>query len=374
MKAECKQWLESKISKIQSLESYGAEQTNESIAKKFGLSPANIVKLNYNENLFLPREQLIHLLKEVAEECDLRIYPQEEEGKLKAKIGEYLKISPECVTVGNSSDEVMDRIIRIFLERGDKAVTFTPTFSIFKFCVNYGGANFVGVPLKDDLAVDVVAMQSCFTPDAKLLYLCSPNNPTANQLKRREVEALTEAFPGIVLVDEAYAEYADYSVVPLIEKYENLVVLRTFSKAFGLAGLRLGYAVANPRLACAIDKLPTPYAVNVVSLSMGRKLLENITMVVRSVEALKVERRRLTNELGKIKGVTAFDSKTNFVLFNVDKPYEDVYLSVLKQGLVIKKLGRLLKFPNCLRSTVGTPSMNDKLLNALKQELGESIL
>src|SRR3989337_33966 len=113
MRAECQRWLERKVSRIQGLESYGAEHTNESIAKKYGLSPAAILKLNYNENLFLPREKLIPLLKEVAEECDLRIYPQEEENKLKEKISEYLKIPPESIALGNSSDEIMDRIIRI---------------------------------------------------------------------------------------------------------------------------------------------------------------------------------------------------------------------------------------------------------------------
>jgi len=371
MKAECKRWLDRKIVRIQCLESYGAEHTNESIAKKYGLSSAAILKLNYNENLFLPREKLIPLLKEVAEECDLRIYPQEEENRLKEKIGEYLNVPAECVAIGNSSDEVMDRIIRIFLEKDDRAVTFTPTFSIFKYCVNYGGADFVGVPLRDDFTVDVEAMRAAFKPDARLLYLCSPNNPTANQLKPREVEALTEDFPGIVLVDEAYAEYADYSVVPLINKYENLVVLRTFSKAFGLAGLRLGYAVANPTLAQAIDKLPTPYAVNVVSLSMGRKLLENMPMVQVSVEGLKAERGRLISQLNDVKGVEAFESKTNFVLFNTDQPYEDVHLNLLKQGLVIKKLGKLLQHKNCLRSTVGLPDMNRKLLKALNDYMGE---
>ena len=371
MKAECKRWLERKIARIQSLESYGAEHTNESIAKRYGLSLAAILKLNYNENLFLPREKLVPLLKEVAEECDLRIYPQEEENKLKEKISSYLNVPQESVAIGNSSDEVMDRVIRIFLEKGDRAVTFTPTFSIFKYCVNYGDADFVGVPLRDDFTVDVEAMQAAFKPDAKLLYLCSPNNPTASQLKLEEVEALTEEFPGLVLVDEAYAEYADYSVVPLINKYENLVVLRTFSKAFGLAGLRLGYAVANLKLASTIDKLPTPYAVNVISLSMGRKLLENMAMVKESVEALKAERGNLINRLNEIKGVEAFDSKANFVLFNTDKPHEDVYMNLLKQGLVIKKLGKLLQHKNCLRSTVGLPEMNRKLLKALNDYMGE---
>ncbi len=371
MRAECKRWLDKKIVRMKGLETYSAEHTNESIVEKYGLRPESIVKLNYNENLFLPRAKLITLLKEVAEECDLRIYPQEQEARLEEKIGECLNVPVECVAIGNSSDEVMDRVIRLFLEKGDKAVTFTPTFSVFKCTVNYGGANFVGVPLRDDFTIDVSAMRAAFTPDAKLLYLCSPNNPTANQLKQREIEALIEEFPGIVLVDEAYAEYADYSVVPLIDKYENLVVLRTFSKAFGLAGLRLGYAVANSGLASAIDKLPAPYAVNVVSMSMGRKLMENMAVVKEAIEALKMERRRLINELNRTEGVEAFDSKTNFVLFNVSKPYEEVYVNLLKKGIVTKKLGRLLKYPNCLRTTVGTPRMNNKLLTALRKQLGE---
>ena len=371
MKAECKRWLDGKIARIQGQESYSAEHTNESIAQKYGLKPESIVKLNYNENLFLPRERIIKLLKEVAEECDLRIYPQDEEERLKEKIGEYLQVPVECVAIGNSSDEVMERIIRIFLEKGDKAVTFTPTFSVFKCCVNFVGADFIGVPLRDDFTVDVEGLEATFSPETKLLYLCSPNNPTANQLKQREVEALIEDFPGIVLVDEAYAEYADYSVAPLINKYENLIVLRTFSKAFGLAGLRLGYAVTNPRLASTIGKLPAPYAISVVSLRMGRKMLENVAIVKESAEALKIERRRLINELNEIKGVEAFDSKTNFVTFNVNKPYEEVYVNMLKQGLIIKKLGKLLKYPNCLRTTVGLPEMNRKLLKALKQQLGD---
>ncbi len=371
MNQEWKRWLDGKIERIQAQVSYSPEQTNAAIAMKYGLNPKSIVKLNYNENLFLSRDRQIALLKEVAEECDLRIYPQDQEVRLREKIGEYLNIPAESVAIGNSSDEVMERLIRIFLEKGDKAVTFVPTFSVFKYCVDFRGANFVGVPLRDAFTIDMDGMQSTFTPDARLLYLCSPNNPTANQLKQREIESLTEGFSGIVMVDEAYAEYADYSVVPLIDKYPNLVVLRTFSKAFGLAGLRLGYAVANPRLAASIDKAPAPYVVNVVSLMMGSKLLDNLELVRKSVEALKAERRKLIDGLNEVKGVEAFNSKTNFVTFNVYKRAEDVYVAMLKQGLIIKNLGRLLKYPNCLRTTVGLPEMNKRLLKAMKKEFGE---
>ena len=370
MNTQCKKWLDKKLDKLTGSEIYSAEKTNEEIARQYGLKTSDIVKLNYNENLYIPRKKVIPLLKEVAEECDFRIYPQEEEARLREKLSEYLQVPQDCLTLGNSSDEVMERVIRIFLDEGDSAVTFAPTFSVFKYCVKYQGAEYVPVPLKDNFTIDMDAMCKAFTPNARLLYLCSPNNPTANQLKRREIEALTEDFPGIVMVDEAYGEYADYSVVPLINKYENLVVLKTFSKAFSLAGLRLGYAVANPRLAKALDKMPAPYPVNVVSLSMGRKMLENISLMRESVAALKLERGKLINSLNEIKGVEAFDSKASFVLFNTQKPYAEAYETVLKQGLVIKKLGKLLKYENCLRTTVGLPEMNAKLLKALTEYMG----
>lgn len=373
MNAECKKWLNEKLGKLLSSEAYVAEKTNEAIAKEYGLSPNDIVKLNYNENLYIPREKVIPLLKEVADECDFRIYPQEEEVRLKEKIGEYLQVASEDVSIGNSSDEVMERVIRIFLEKGTAAITFTPTFTVFKYCVQDQDASFVTVPLKDDFSIDIEGMRKTFTADARLLYLCSPNNPTGSQLRPREIEALIEEFPGIVLVDEAYAEYADYSVVPLIKKYENLIVLRTFSKAFSLAGLRIGYAVTNPLLAVAIGKTPAPYPVNVVSLSMGRKMLENVGLMRESVALLKLERTRLINELNDMKGVEAFNSKANFVLFRTEKPYTEVYDRVLRKGLVIKKLGKLLYYENCLRTTVGLPWMNAKLLSALKECMGDKV-
>jgi len=366
MNTRCKAWLERKLARIRELDSYNEEQTNVRIAKKYGLQPTEILKLNGNENLFLPKEKAASLLKEVADECDLRIYPQEEEYLLKEALGGYLQVSKDCIAIGNSSDEVMDRIIRIFLGKGDSAVTFTPTFSVFGFCVKYYEAYVVHVSLNEDFTLDMRAMRSAFDPQTKLLYLCSPNNPTANQVKLEEIVSLIETFPGMVLVDEAYAEYADFSAVSLTKEYENLVVLRTFSKAFGLAGLRLGYAVANPRLAQVIDKLPIPYPINAVSLSMGRKLLENMDLVAKSIEELKAERTRLINNLNALKGLKAFESKTNFVLFKTDTSSESIYDSLLQKGIVVKNLGRLLQHQNCLRSTVGTSNMNSRLLNSLK--------
>jgi len=371
MSARCKKWLEKKLETLQTLETYSLERTNESIAKQLGISPADIVKLNYNENLFMPREKLVELMKEVAEECDVRIYPQEEESKLREKLSSYIKTPKEGIVVGNASDELIDRITRLFVEKGDSAVSVMPTFPVLSFCVKRQGAEYVAVPLLKDFGLDVEQLLGTFSPKTSLLYLCSPNSPTANQFKKDEIEKLIEEFPGMVLLDEAYAEYADYSMVSLVNKYENLIILRTFSKAFGLAGLRLGYAVANDRLAKILnEKMPLPFPVSVVTLSMGRKLLENIEVVEKAVKELKSERRKLIKSLNEINGVEAFDSKTNFVLYNTVKPSEDVYQSLLKQGIVIKNLGKILQFENCLRTTVGLPQMNAKLLEALKKIFG----
>lgn len=367
MNVKCDMWLENRLKELHVADVYKPEKTNEEIAREYGLKTNDVVKLNYNENLYIPRKKIVDLIKEVAEEVDVRIYPQNEESMLKEAIANYLQISGDNVAIGNSSDEVMERIIRLFLGRDCSAVTFAPTFSVFKCEVTYHGASYVDVPLTDEFAVDIDAMRRAFKPNARLLYICSPNNPTANQLKPREIEALIEDFQGIVLVDEAYAEYADYSVVPLTKKYKNLIVLRTFSKAFSLAGLRLGYAIASSSLANVLNRMPAPYVVNVVSLRMGKKMLENIETMQQSVSALKSERRRLINRINEIKGIEAFDSKANFVLFKTAKPCAEVYESALRQGLVIKKLGKLLKHENCLRTTVGLPEMNEKLLKVLSE-------
>jgi len=366
--AACKKWIEEKLKKLQDIEGYSVGESTETLAKQLGISPSEIIKLNFNENLFMPRAKLVELMKEVAEECDIRIYPQEEENKLREKLSGYLKTPKENIVVGNASDELIDRIARLFLEKGESAVSVMPTFPVFKYCAKRQGAEYVTVPLLDNFGLDVERLLGAFSPKTSILYLCSPNNPTGNQFKMDAVETLAEEFPGIVVLDEAYAEYADYSMVPRIGEFENLIILRTFSKAFGLAALRLGYAVTNARLAKTLsDKTPLPFPVSAFTLNMGRKLLENVEVMKKAVEELKSERGKLIRKLNEIKGIEAFDSKANFVLFNADKPCEEVYQSLLKRGLLVKKLGKILHLDNCLRTTVGLPQMNARLLEALRE-------
>ncbi|MEM2463615.1 MAG: histidinol-phosphate transaminase, partial [Candidatus Bathyarchaeia archaeon] len=283
-------------------------------------------------------------------------------------IGEYVGLPADNIVVGNGSDDLLERIAHLFLEKGEQAITISPTFPMYRFVVNLQRARLIEVPLKDDFSLDVSGLLSNITPKTKLLFLCSPNNPTANQFKIDEIKFLVESFPGVVVVDEAYVEFADYSVAPLTKEYENLIVVRTFSKAFGLAGLRLGYCITDIEIIKALsESVSPPFSVNTVSLKVGAKILENKAMVEEAIRKVRAEREKLVKALNDINGVKAFNSKTNFVLFRTEKPLNDIYNGLLRKEVLVRKIGDVLSFQNCFRATVGLPWMNDKLIDALKE-------
>jgi histidinol-phosphate aminotransferase len=372
MSESYKRWIKQKTAKLQAIDCYSAGATPETVAKQLGVSTKQIVKLDFNENLFMPRVKQAKFVKEVADEIDLRLYPEDEEAKLREKLAVYMKVPKEFLVVGNASDELIDRIIRLFVEKGDVAVSFAPTFSIPRLCVKRQEGEYVAVPLKRDLQLDVEGMTAKFSDKTRLLYLCSPNSPTGTQYKPQDIEALIKAFPGIVLLDEAYGEFADYSFVPRIGEFENLIILRTFSKAFGLAALRLGYAVANPELAKLLtEKAPLPYPVSGFTLRMGAKMLDNLDLMMDSVKQVKVEREKLIKALNELEGVQAFDSQANFILMNTQKSADLVNQKLLWKGIMVKKWGKLLQYENCFRVTVGLPEMNAKLIEALREIEGE---
>lgn len=372
MSASYKKWLKQKLVKLQAIDCYSAGATPEAVAKQAGIPQSEIIKLNFNESLFIPKAKLSALIKEVADEIDLRLYPENEEVKLREKLTGYLKLPKDYFVVGNASDELIDRIVRLFIEKGDGVVSFSPTFAIPRLCVKRQEGEWITVPLLRNLQLDVKGLLSKFSDKTRLLYLCSPNNPTAIQFKMEDVETLVKAFPSIVILDEAYGEFADYSFVPRIREFENMIILKTFSKAFGLAALRLGYAVANPELAKVLaEKSPLPYPVSAFTIRMGCKMLDNVELMKKSVEQVKSERGKLIRALNEIDGVEAFDSQANFLLVNTKKPADEVYEKLLKRGIMLKKWGKLLQYDNCFRVTVGLPEMNAKLIEALKQIQGE---
>jgi histidinol-phosphate aminotransferase len=279
-----------------------------------------------------------------------------------------LGLPADNIVVGNGGDEILERIAHLFLEKGEQAITISPTFSMYRFAVNLQKAKLIEIPLKNDFSLDFDRLLSSVTTRTKILFLCSPNNPTGNQFGIDEIKSLAEGFPGVIVVDEAYVEFADYSAISLIKKYENLIVVRTFSKAFGLAGLRLGYGVADVEIAKALSEcVSPPFAVNTVSLKVGAKILENIKIVEHAIQRVKAEREKMVKALNGIDGVKAFNSKANFVLFKTEKPLGYVYNGLLQKGVLVRKIGTVLSFQNCFRATVGLPWMNAKLVDALKE-------
>ncbi len=368
MSASYRAWMKQKLAKLEAIDCYSAGATPEGLAKQIGVDQSKIVKLNFNENLFVDRQKQTALMKELAEEIDLRMYPEDEEPKLREKLTGYIGAPADYLVIGNAGDELLDRMVRLFIEKGDAAVSFTPSFAIPRLCVKRQEGEYITVPLKEDFQLDVEGMLAKFSDKTRLLYLCSPNNPTANQMKPEDIEKLVKAFPGVVILDEAYGEFADYSFVPRIREFPNMIILRTFSKAFGLAMLRLGYAVANPELAKVVrEKAPLPYPVSGFTIRMGIKMLDNIEIERKAVAALVAERGNLIKQLNQIEGVQAFPSQADFVLINTEAPADEVYQKLLGKGIMLKKWGKLLQYDNCFRVTVGLPEMNAKLIEALKE-------
>jgi histidinol-phosphate aminotransferase len=361
-----------RLREIKSINGYLSGESLRKAAHKSKTTLSNISKLNSNENLFVPKEKLISFLINCLERIDPRMYPQEEEAETKVALGKYLKISPTSILLSNGSDPLLSFITQLFSEKGDSILSIYPTFGMYRVLANLRGTKYLEISLNDDFSLDVQGILDAATSNTKILFLCSPNNPTANQFNIQDVRALIEEFQGLLIVDEAYAEFADYSIIPLINEYDNLVVIRTFSKAFGLAGLRFGYAICNPDFTVTLsEKAQLPFPVSTLILELVKTLLDNKEIFDEALHNLKRERSKLIDRLNNITGIKAFDSKTNFILFKTVKNPDEIYQSLLDRGFLIRKIGEILNIKSYLRMTIAPSSINNRLLSALEEIMSE---
>lgn len=346
---------------------YHPNPSIEAFASSIGMPSEEVLKLNSNENLFLDKELMNKFLVEAAQETDPRLYPQDEDEKLRELLGEMNSVSPSQIMVSAGGDQVIELLFSL-LQKGDSVTAVTPTFSMYPRAALQRGIEYREASLEPDFSLNSKRTLETAS-ESSMLVVCNPNNPTGNQFPRDSVIELVEGFSGLVLVDEAYQEYAEYSVAEMAAEYENLIVLRTFSKAYGLAGLRLGYCIASNELASALrERFMMPYPVPNVVLNAGIKILEKRDLIRETIEQAKSERLWLIDQLNRLDGVLAYSSDTNFVLFKTEKPYTEVYEALMSRGIIVSKQGNILG-NDCLRVTIAPRALQIRFIEALKEAI-----
>jgi histidinol-phosphate aminotransferase len=357
------------IRRSSDLETYRPGEPLAVLAGRLGVPKEDILKLNANENLFLPRTLIQGIVIDAARETDPRLYPEEEEQKLIGKLASLNGVPPESILVSAGGDQLIDLVLSSFLERGDTVLAVKPTFSMYPRMARIKGLNLKMVGLDSDFSLDPKRILS-ESRNADLIILCSPNNPTSNQLPREDVLEVVEGCGKLVLVDEAYSEFGRYTLVEEAAGRENLIVLRTFSKAYGLAGLRLGFAVTSAPLAATLaERYMMPYSVPSIVLSAGAKILDEQRIILETISEITRERSRLIEALNSVPGVRAFASDANFVLFNTGRPFEEVYAGLLERGIIVRKIGEVAGHRDCLRVTVAPREGAERFLSALEEVL-----
>lgn len=299
----------------------------------------------------------------------LNRYPDPQQRSLKAKISEWRGIPEEEILLGNGSDEVLDLIFRVFCEPGvDRVITLPPTYGMYKVLAGVNAVENLEIPLDDAFQPRVPEILEQSGPQTKLLFLCSPNNPTGNRMDTRSVEALLNGFPGLVVVDEAYVDFAGAeSLIRKLDQHPNLVVTQTFSKAMGLAGVRLGMVMAHPEIIAYLNRIKPPYNVNELTQRQALQAFDDMEQVESQISLLLAERAKMEKALEGISCVSeVFPSSANFLLVRVDDASRR-YGELLRMGIVVRNRSNQHGCENTLRFTVGTPEENEKLLETLRE-------
>ncbi|HUG53245.1 MAG TPA: histidinol-phosphate transaminase [Vicinamibacteria bacterium] len=329
------------------------------------------VKINQNENPFeLPEPMKRRVLERVLARPWGR-YPEFDPRELTAALARFAGWTPEGVMAGNGSNELIEALLLVTVGEGTRVVIPEPTFTLYALLTSILGGEPVRVALGDDFEYDPDALARAQRQrQATLTIVCSPNNPTGGALAPEAVAHLCEEADGLVVVDEAYHEFAGQSVVPLLADHPNLVVLRTFSKAMALAGLRVGYLLARPELVREIDKARLPYNLNFVSQTAALAVLEERAAMEVAVARLVRLREALFADLQRLRGVRPYPSRANFILVELeDRDPRAVFEALYARGVLVRDVTSYPRLGRCLRVSVGTEAENAALLEALGEEM-----
>ncbi len=346
----------------------------ESILKRTSSMNEKTVKLDLNENFIIAGDFMENLLLEACRSTDVRFYPPPQ-GNLAVKaLSSSLGFPESEITVGNGEDEILDLIMKVFVKKNAQVLIVEPSFPMYGYYARVQGGKETPILLKPSFELDVDRILEQNDEKTPLLILCSPNNPTGNQFKMRDIEKILREFKGVVVVDEAYVDFARYSVIELLRDFDNLIVLKSFSKAYGLAGVRFGYLVSNKTIVDYVKRVTSPFNVNIIAQKLVALVLKNWEYFKQQIQNAIEEREQLRSNLAKVDGITPYPSDANFILFRLDKPNissSTVTEKLEARNVLVKDRGNLPLLKNCVRTTVGTRRMNETFLSALKEVLEE---
>lgn len=356
---------------IQGLPPYVAGRPVEEVEQELKV---HAVKLASNENPLGPSPKAMDAARRML--GDANWYPDGGSKRLREILAARCGVKPEEVFVGLGSSEIIDLASRVLLRPGCEGITSEGSFALFSIAIRASGGKLIQTPMKD-FAFDLDAIARAVTPHTRIVYIANPNNPTGTAFGHAEFAAFMKAVPGDVLIvyDEAYFEYADREDLPrameLFRQYNNILTLRTFSKVYGLAGLRIGYGIGHPTLVKEMNKLRTPFNVTSVGQAAALAALDDAEHVRLSAEMNRRERRRLFEELQKL-GLKPVKSETNFVFVPFGPGAKALCDELLQEGVIVRPLA-WMGFPEAIRISVGSPAENTKLVSALAHVLSRPL-
>ena len=341
---------------------YSARESLETVAGELEVPLESVIKLDANENPYGCSPRVNQAL---AAHPDLNIYPDASQTELRGLLAGYTGVGAERIVAGSGSGDLIDLLLRLLLEPGDEVVASVPSFSMFHFSTRMYGGRLVEVPRGKNFAVRVGELKRAISKKTKIILLDNPNNPTGNLTGQDDIlEIVSTGLP--LLVDEAYIEFAEETVLPLVAKYQNLMVLRTFSKWAGLAGLRVGYGIFPPKIASYLMTIKLPYNVNNAAVVAVRESLKDKDYLMGNVRAIVAERERLFTELKKLRFLTPYPSRANFILCSFRDGLAGRFWQNLKRrGIMVRYFDTPL-LRNSIRISVGKPEHTDALIKVLR--------
>lgn len=323
------------------------------------------VRLDTNTNVLGSNPAAAEFLKKGIENLDG--YPNTYSDNLRAALADLYGLETENFVAGNGSDEMLDVSFKTFTEWGSLSTIPVPSYTLYDYFITMNGGRTSFVDLTEDFQLDVDAM---LRTQPKMMLVPSPNNPTGNSFRQKDLEEILTNFNGIMIVDEAYAEYADDSMVRRVNEFDNLIVLRTFSKAYALAALRVGYAVSNKNIAGMMNCVKIPYSLNKISEGAAVAAVKDQDFIKRSVKMVREQRPYLMAGLKKL-GFEPFPSDANFVMARSPIDHVKMVDGLKKKGVLIRDFGAKRRTENCIRTTVGTRELNDLLLEKMAEVIEE---